>query len=173
MLVPYVKKKRAKPAFPPKAFPPADASPSLPRAAWEWRPHAWRLLALWLLALAAYSNSFRSGLVLDNSVIVGEDPRLRAITTENLNLILTQEVWYSHATTGLYRPLTTFSYLLNYAVFGNGIHPAGYHWMNFALHAANMFLVYGLGLLILERVTLAWALAALWGLHPLLTEAVT
>jgi hypothetical protein len=30
-----------------------------------------------------------------------------------------------------------------------------------------------LGLLIFEKAALAWPMAAIWGLHPLLTEAVT
>ena len=54
-------------------------------------------------------------------------------------------------TTGLYRPLSTFSYLLNYAIFGNGPLPAGYHWVNFALHAVNIALVYLLGLLLFQE----------------------
>jgi len=74
-------------------------------------------------------------------------------------------------------PLTTFSYLLNYTVFGNGPHPAGYHWVNFALHAVNIALVYLLGLLLFQESKLkervAFALAAVWSLHPVLTESVT
>src|ERR1039458_1788312 len=97
--------------------------PPLPRAGAEgreWRRHAWRMLALWALVLAAYSNSFESGLV-----------------------------------------------------FGNATHPAGYHWVNLALHGVNVSLVYLLGILVLGAPAPALALAALWGLHPLLTESVT
>ena len=63
--------------------------------------------------------------------------------------------------------------MLNYAIFGNGTAPAGYHWMNLALHGVNVSLVYLLGILVLGTATPAFALAALWGLHPLLTESVT
>jgi hypothetical protein len=73
----------------------------------------------------------------------------------------------------LYRPLTTLSYLLNYSVFRNGAHPTGYHWVNFALHGLNVALVYALGLLVFCAEGPALALAAIWGLHPLLTESVT
>ncbi len=76
-------------------------------------------------------------------------------------------------TNGLYRPLTKISYLFNYAVLGSGPNPASYHWVNFALHAANILLVYLLGLLLLREFRLAIALAAVWGLHPILTESVT
>jgi len=128
---------------------------------------------LWALVAAAYSNSFDAGLVFDNAVIVGQDPRIRAATPENIRLILDQEYWYTNPTSGLYRPVTTFSYLMNYALFDNGTRPLGYHSINLVLHAANVTLVYVLGVLILGGPTLPFALAALWGVHPLLTESVT
>ena len=114
-----------------------------------WRRHAWRMLALWALVLAAYSNSFQSGLVFDNAMAITQDARIRAVTPQNLRLILTERYWHGNTTSGLYRPLTTSSYLLNYAVFGNGTHPAGYHWVNLALHGVNVSLVYLLGILVL------------------------
>ena len=137
-----------------------------------WR-HGWRLLALWVLVFAAYSNSFQAGLLFDSAGVLEQDPRIREATPQNVRSILTGRYWYVNATAGLYRPVTTFSYLLNYAVLGNGARPAGYHWINFALHCINVALVYALGLLIFGEPTLALALAAIWGLHPVLTESVT
>ncbi|HLK51578.1 MAG TPA: hypothetical protein VKT49_25735 [Bryobacteraceae bacterium] len=139
----------------------------------DWRLHAWRLVAVWVIALAAYSNSFRSGLVLDSAIQIGQDARIRAMTPQNIDLILGEDFWYKTTNSGLYRPFTTFSYLVNYAVFGNGNRPAGYHWVNFGIHAVNIMLVYLLGLLVLQEMNAAWALTALWALHPLLTESVT
>jgi protein O-mannosyl-transferase len=138
-----------------------------------WSRHAWRLAALWVLVLAAYSNSFQAGLVFDSANVIAGDPRIREARARNAQLILSEEYWYGRAKSGLYRPITTLSYLINYATFGNGVRPAGYHWVNLALHSANVGLVYALGILIFEDTALAWALAALWGLHPLLTESVT
>jgi tetratricopeptide (TPR) repeat protein len=123
--------------------------------------------------LAAYSNSFQGALVFDSATVIGRDPRIRQATLENIESILTGGYVYVNATTGLYRPITTFSYLLNYAVLGDGRGPAGYHWVNFALHEVNVALVYALGVLILGETAPALALAAIWGLHPLLTESVT
>jgi len=137
------------------------------------RQHAWRVAALWALALIAYSNSFQGGMVFDNATAILKDPRVHAVNGQNLQLIVNEEYWYNSSTTGLYRPLTTLSYLVNYAVLGNGPNPAGYHWFNFLVHAANMLLVYLLGLALLDDDYWALALAGLWGLHPLLTEAVT
>ena len=142
-----------------------------------WRRRGLPILALWAFALLAYSNSFRNGFAFDNAAAILQDSRIRAATPENFHLILTEEYWYNRTTTGLYRPLCTFSYLLNYAIFGNGPHPAGYHWVNFALHAVNIALVYLLGLLLFQETKakerLAFALAAVWAVHPVLTESVT
>ena len=142
-----------------------------------WRRHGWRLLAIVGLVFVAYSNSFQAALVFDNASAIGEDPRIRGATAENIEAILRGRYWYGNsgraATTPWYRPFTTFSYLVNYAVLGNGPRPAGYHWVNLALHEVNVALVYALGVLVLGETAPAWALAAIWGLHPLLTEAVT
>ena len=138
-----------------------------------WRWHVWRMLALWALVLAAYSNSFQAGLVFDNVTVISRDARIQAVTPENLRLILTGQYWSGTTANGLYRPFTTFSYLVNYAVLGSGVRPAGYHWVNLGLHGVNVSLVYLLGILVLGAPAPALALATLWGLHPLLTESVT
>jgi protein O-mannosyl-transferase len=164
------KPRRSRSAAPPVA---REASSIIQAAHAAWRRHAWRLLALWALVLTAYSNSFQAGLVFDSAAVISEDARVHAVTPQNLRLILTEPYWHGSTTLGLYRPLTTFSYLLNYTIFGNGIAPAGYHWVNLALHGVNVSLVYLLGILVLGAATPAFALAAVWGLHPLLTESVT
>jgi tetratricopeptide (TPR) repeat protein len=138
-----------------------------------WRRQGFRLLAIWGLVLVAYSNSFQAALVFDNASVIGADPRIRAATPENVEFILTGRYWYVNTSAGLYRPFTTFSYLLNYAVLGNGPRPAGYHIVNFVLHEVNVALVYALGVLVFGETAPALALAAIWGLHPLLTESVT
>src|ERR1035438_842426 len=103
--------------------PVAPQDPSLQAAHPAWHRRTWCILALWALVLAAYSNSFQSGMVFDNAVVIAQDARLRAVTPQNLRLILTEPYWSGMTAYGLYRPLTTFSYLLNYAVFGNGTNP--------------------------------------------------
>jgi tetratricopeptide (TPR) repeat protein len=105
--------------------------------------------------------------------VIGRDPRIREATAQNLGSILTGRYFYFDPTAGLYRPFTTLSYLVNYAVFGNGPRGTGYHAVNLALHEVNVALVYALGLAILGGTAPAVALAATWGLHPVLTESVT
>jgi len=148
---------------------PVVAAPVARQFPW---PHVWRVLGLWALVAVAYSDSWQAGLIFDNGPVILDDPRVHQATLHNAGEILTGDYWHGKSS-GLYRPLTTFTYLLNYAVLGNGPRPAGYHAINLALHLGNVTLVYALGMLVFGEIDLAWALAALWGVHPLLTESVT
>ncbi len=153
------------------------------------RAPVWRRVApfaaLWALILVAYSNSFSVPLVYDNAVIIAKDTRLKAATAENIGLIFSEEYWYLGNGNGLYRPLTTLSYLLNYSVLGDRANAAGYHWINYAIHAVNACLVFLLGLALFgggarasneqdrSPAALALAMAAIWAVHPALTESIT
>jgi tetratricopeptide (TPR) repeat protein len=159
---------------------PRDTSPpvarQLPKVEGKraaWLRHGWRVLAIWGLVFVAYSNSFQGALVFDNPLAIEQDPRIRQATAHNVASILNGGYWYGNETDGLYRPLTTFSYLVNYSVLGNGANPAGYHWVNLAAHEINVALAYALGIAAFGETAPAWAMAAIWGLHPLLTESVT
>jgi tetratricopeptide (TPR) repeat protein len=130
-------------------------------------------LAIWGLLAIAYSNSFQAGLIFDNATIIGRDSRIRQATPQNIEAILTGGYRTVGDAAGLYRPLSSLSYLVNYAVFGNGPRPSGYHWVNLALHCVNVALAYALGIAVFGATAPAWAMAIIWGLHPLLTESVT
>jgi tetratricopeptide (TPR) repeat protein len=124
-------------------------------------------------ALLAFANSFSAGFALDNKALILEDPRIRENTSENLHLILEHTYWWPHGEAGLSRPITTLSYLFNYAILGNGDHPAGYHWLNFLLHAGNVLLVYFLVSRLMPAFWPPVFAAGLWAVHPVLTESVT
>jgi tetratricopeptide (TPR) repeat protein len=130
-------------------------------------------LALFALTALAFSNSFSAGLALDNRILITGDPRIREASVHNVGLILQHTFWWPNGEAGIYRPLTTLSYLFNYAILGNGSQPAGYHWTNFLLHAGNVFLVWALMRRLLGGVRVPLFIAALWAVHPVLTESVT
>jgi tetratricopeptide (TPR) repeat protein len=131
------------------------------------------VLALCAVTLLAYSNSFSAGFAFDNKGLLLQDPRLREATPQNIGLILHQTYWWPHGESGLYRPITTLTYLFNYSILGNGDQPAGYHWINFLLHTGNVLLVYALALRLMRKPWPAVFVAAVWAVHPVLTESVT
>ena len=135
--------------------------------------HVLVAMALAAIVLLAYANSFQAGFVLDNKTIILASPRLRAASWENLKLIFTQEYWWPVRGPGLYRPLTTLSYLFNYSVIGNADQLPGYHVVNILLHWVNAMLVYGLALTLTKHRTVAFFSAVLFAVHPVCTEAVT
>jgi protein O-mannosyl-transferase len=129
------------------------------------------VLAVLLVALAAYAGSFRAPVLPELNDAVLQDNRIQANTSENVSRIFSEP--YLHADIARdYRPLTTWSFLFNYAILGKGSDPASYHWLNFLLHALNIVLVYALALALFRDRLAGLAAAALWGLHPALTDAV-
>jgi tetratricopeptide (TPR) repeat protein len=136
-------------------------------------PDLWLCLGLGLLILIFFLNSFTAGLVYDAGIIIPADTRIQELNLTNLKLILTRDYWWPTDASTLYRPLTTLSYLVNYAVLGNGENPAGYHIVNFLLHWANVWLVFLIIRRLASRLDVALVAAALFAIHPVNTEAVT
>lgn len=155
-----------------RKHPDADLRNQAPRATNSASRHVLPLAGIIGFALLVYSNSFGAPFLFDNNEIILQDTRVHAATAEHIQKILAGPYWEIKLI-NLYRPLTTLSYLFNYAVLGNGTTPAGYHWINFGLHAVNMALVYALGMAIFEAIPAAVGLSLLWGIHPVLTESVT
>lgn len=157
------------------------APPSLPEvtektALWPalgFAPHLAVICVLGAIVLFTFANTLHNTqFALDNKFIILEDPRLREAKWENIQQIFEQDYWYPKAVSGLYRPLTTTSYLFNYAVLGNRDVATGYHWINFFLHWANAVLVYFVVLTLMEKLWPAMFTGALFATHPIVTESV-
>ena len=169
------RKKKPGPVAP--SPPVSPAPPSRPDAR-DWTRHDFlAAAAMAVVTLAAYSNSFSTGFALDNQTLILEDTRIQSASAANIALIVRHTYWWPNGESGLYRPLTTLSYLFNYAILGSGNHAAGYHWINFFLHLGNVLLVFALVRRLITGRGRAWQtaffVAALWAVHPVLTESVT
>ena len=75
----------------------------------------WVALLLAAIALLAYANSFEAELAQDARGRILNDPRVHEISAANLRQIVAQDYWWPIHPSGLYRPLTTLSYLFNYS----------------------------------------------------------
>jgi hypothetical protein len=122
--------------------------------------------------IAVYGNGFANGLAGDIRGLL-QDTRVHEVSADNVGRIFTHTYWWPYGESGLYRPFTTLSYLFNYAVTGGGDSPAGYHAINLLLHCANVVLVFVLARRLSAKLWLAAAIAAIWAVHPVLTESVT
>jgi Flp pilus assembly protein TadD len=160
------------------ASPTAPAETNCDRAS----PSRGRIFAaaalLALLVLAAYGNSFGGPFVLDDVFAIADNPTLRTLWPPGAVLHPPS----AHGETVGGRPLLNLTLALNYA--HGGLSVRGYHAVNLAIHVLATLTLFGL----VRRTLLAPALrarfataalpvsfsiAAVWGLHPLQTEAVT
>lgn len=130
-----------------------------------------------VLGLACFANSLPNGLVYDDQALVVRNPRVRNLT--NLRDLWLSDWWRviddmpDNADTHrdrLYRPLTLFSFALNYAV--HGLTPAGYHAVNVLLHAAVCALVWHFARRLTADDATATLAAVLFAVHPVHVEAV-
>ncbi len=122
-----------------------------------------------MLAAALYAISINGAFVFDDPNAISQSVLIRSITPLKRFLTLST------------RPLTDFSFALNYAMGGLETWP--YHLTNILLHVANGLLVYGIAWATFSssalarrygtsRYVLAVAAAALFVAHPLASESV-
>lgn len=129
------------------------------------RRWGWALLAC--AVAAAYLSSLTGAFVFDDEPAILTNPTLRHPADVGRLLLPPGD----QAGTVGGRPVLNASLALNYA--WGGTDPVGYHVVNLIIHLLAVLTLYG----ILRRTpgAEAWAgwAALLWGLHPLLTQAVT
>ena len=159
-------------AFPPPATAPPPPSPALPAGKNPW------LIAAALVAavLAVYANTLGVPFVYDDIEAIVENRSIRALWP--LSAVLVPDLPGGITVSG--RPLLNLSFAVNYAISGG----AGwsYHALNVLIHAGAALTLFGLARRLLPKAipapagtvdTLAAAIAFLWALHPLQTQAVT
>src|SRR5207244_4500286 len=127
-----------------------------------------RALVLCLALLAVcYANSISNAFILDDILIVAANERIRHIQPLHF---LSQSYWGDLNHAGIYRPLTIFSFSLEYAIWH--VWAPGFRLTNLLLHALNGWLVYLLVRGLLGSHLAALASAAVSVIHPVQTEAL-
>lgn len=113
-----------------------------------------------------YSGSFENGFLpyLDDGKLIINNPLVKDISLEGIKNIFTEKVY------GLYHPLTTLSWAIEYHYKGND--PWIYHLSNLLLHILNSIIVY----LIIKKLTKkhesGFFVALFFAIHPLHIESV-
>src|SRR4029079_1331382 len=125
------------------------------------------------LAVLAYANALHNGFVLDDETIIVKNPLVRSVG--NLARIFTTDYWTGAgpsdaADPGLYRPLTVFTYALNYRA--SGLSAAAFHATNVALHAATALVLFLFAGELLGSAAAAFAAVSIFAVHPIHVEAV-
>ena len=121
------------------------------------------------IAVAVYANSLSNGLVYDDRTVVVRNEAVRH--PFGWRALLLTSSWAPDAQVIIaYRPLTTWTFALNYAAHGDG--PFGYHLVNVLAHAGVSALVVALAAAFGLSATAAGLAGALFAVHPIHTEAV-
>ncbi|OQR69138.1 transmembrane and TPR repeat-containing protein [Tropilaelaps mercedesae] len=155
----------------------ASSTSNSPRSSPLRRPQhrtlqRWHMLLVAGISCAVYLNALSCGFVFDDVSAIRDNKDLRAETP--LYRLFLNDFWgtpmhkeHSHKS---YRPLTVFTFRLNYAL--HGLQPLGYHLTNVLLHAGVSCL---LMLVVVEFVSPwnAFVTGVLFAVHPIHTEAVT
>ena len=141
--------------------PPARSSASAVVGNWFAQPLA--VPALFLLVAVSYGPAYFASFVWDDRVFA------QALAVRDLDGL--GRIWFSPSEIrdeGHYWPLVYTTFWLEHKLWGFA--PAGYHIVNVLLHVANTLLLWRLA----ERLAVpgAWAIAAVFAVHPLHVESV-
>jgi len=132
-------------------------------------------IVLIILGAAAYSNSFSGAFILDDEESILGNPYIVRLWPMS---------WLSAMpkSTVAGRPIASLSLAVNYAVSGYSVW--SYHFFNLLVHILAGLTLFGIvrRTLLCERLrerfgkhsaVLAWAVAAIWLVHPIQTQSVT
>ena len=120
-----------------------------------------------VLVAVCYVNALPNAFILDDVLIVAGNEHIRHISPFQL---LLQSYWGDLSHAGIYRPLTIFSFSLEYPIWH--LWAPGFHLVNLLLHTLNGWLVFLLVSGLLESPVAALAAAVVYLIHPMQTEAV-
>jgi Tfp pilus assembly protein PilF len=158
---------------------PRDSAGEIDEAIAPSDPWKWIAPGVLILAVAlAYSNSLHGEFIFDDLASIPQNPHIRQLSP--LGEVLCPPVADGRTVQG--RPMLSFSLAINYALGGLAVE--GYHLFNVVVHVLAVLTLYGLVRQTLKlpnwpqkvrnlATPLSLAVALIWGVHPLLTSAVT
>ncbi len=128
----------------------------------------WVLLVVGLAYLGVVGCDF----AYDDLIIITGNPTIDEFSFEAIGTIFSVSYWHPHLPLdNLYRPLVILTHAIEHALVGEA--PLLYHLVNLCLHLLNVYLVMRiLAHLLLDRRGLVLMGGLLFGLHPVLSEAV-
>lgn len=133
-------------------------------------PKVWIPFVLIAVVLACYAMIITSPFLWDDEVMVVGNPLIRSI--DNIKLIFTSAAFGDRYDPGnFYRPLQILSYVFDYEIWG--LNPLGFHITNIALHILSTLLLFYLLLQWRIGIWASFAIALLFGVHPVNVESVT
>jgi hypothetical protein len=143
-------------------------------AFWWISGRSWAVVAVLAAVVAGYANSLGGGFVFDDVGEIAANPAVRTLWPPTVPMFGGNQL--------AARPLPYLLFALDFRFWG--VNPVGYHLTNLAMHACGALLLLEVLWQVLAGPRLphairrhalpaATATAAIWGVHPLTTQAVT
>lgn len=133
--------------------------------------HFASILIILSVSVIIYANTLKNGFVYDDVNTIVNNHLIKNFS--NLPLLF-GENYFAQSGEMSYRPVVTFTYFMDYAVYG--LKPWGFHLTNLLLHASNGALLYILLTLFFRESKhgrrKSFFITLLFVSHPVLTEAV-
>jgi tetratricopeptide (TPR) repeat protein len=126
------------------------------------------VLVIFLVTFTCFSNSLSGEFIYDDYIVLVEHPSIKSLS--NIPRIFFEQYFAIDNSAGLYRPLTIFSFCINFAV--SKLDPYGYHLVNIFIHAINSILIYWISERYTKIKSLSLLCALLFSAHPVHSEAV-
>ena len=123
----------------------------------------WRIVIVAVAGVLAYANALRTPFIFDDTAAILDNPSIRTLQFPDA-LFSPRE----NPTAG--RPVVNLSFALDYAAGGEN--PFGYHATNVAIHVLCGLLLFAVARRTFASDNVAFAIALLWVVHPLDSEAV-
>jgi tetratricopeptide (TPR) repeat protein len=123
----------------------------------------WRIAVIVFAGALAYANALRTPFIYDDSAAIVSNEHIRTLRVPDA-LFAARE----NPTAG--RPVVNLSFALNYAA--GELDPIGYRATNVAIHLICAVLLFALAQHTFGSENVALAIALLWVVHPLNSEAV-
>lgn len=126
------------------------------------------VLLIVIISMTLYANTLNNGFVYDDFITLVGNTFINNLN--NLSSLFRLDVYFASSGELTYRPIVTFTYLLDYAMFG--LNPWGFHLVNTLLHVVNGVLLYTFLYLLIRRRWVSFISTLIFVTHPALTEAV-
>lgn len=120
-----------------------------------------------ILSFILYGNTIQGNFVHDDNFFAG---RSELREQEHLLKVWNEPYLPYNITSGLFRPLTVFSFNLNFVLFGQS--PVSFHIVNIFLNGMVVFLIFYLSQKLFKNTLLALFIAVFYAFLPIHTEAV-
>ncbi|MBI5115571.1 tetratricopeptide repeat protein [Candidatus Poribacteria bacterium] len=126
---------------------------------------------IFCLCLIVYANSFGVGWISDDVRFIKSNPGIRSLSNTGEFFTNPADTAASTGREGIYRPLRTLSFAIDYAIWG--ANPFGFHVTSFVLHFVSSVLVFLLCMSLDAGRRSALVASALFAAHPAQVEAIT